>query len=115
MLNVAGIRELDMNTVSGSISLSYNRLILESPRLPISLSSGAGSVSMSISIPKNAGVTIGASTGFGTISQNLPGFSVTTSPGRLNATAGDLSGPNPSLEISLSTRAGTLSLESRLV
>jgi len=115
VLPVASIESLDISTGAGSIDLRSSHLVPTSPGTPVSLSSGAGSVSINVSVPRAAGVEIAGSTGFGSISNNLPGFSVTSSYGRISATAGNLSQTNPSFRISVSTGAGSLNLEAHLI
>jgi hypothetical protein len=114
-LPVNSIGGLEISTGAGSIDLKSSRFVPALPGVPVSLSSGAGSASINVAVPSAAGVEITGSTGIGTINNDLPGFSVTSSYGRITATAGNLSATNPSFQISVSTGAGSLSLEAHLI
>lgn len=113
-LTVASIGGLDLGTGAGSVTLTSAHLVPVSPHVPVSVSSGAGSVSINIGVPSSSGVSISASSGLGSVSHNLPGFVVTSSSEGLKASAGVISGSNPSLYISLLTGVGSMDVDVHL-
>jgi len=83
--------------------------------VPITLSTGTGSAAFSVNIPQRVGVTIKASAGFGSISHNLNGYTISQSTNsQLSASAENLNASR-SFIIQISTGTGSTTVDSSIV
>ncbi|HZW58438.1 MAG TPA: hypothetical protein VFF30_19275 [Nitrososphaerales archaeon] len=111
--NISGI---SLKSSTGSVNLNSNYLSPASARVPISISSSTGSVDVNIKIANNAAVAINASSNTGSVSQHLPGFTITQSTNnRLQASAGDVATAPKSFLISMSVSLGSINVNGELV
>ena len=91
-IDTLGISYLYLQGGTGSVNFNSNYLSTNGVHVPITLSTGTGSVDFHAMIPSNVGVGLSASNGFGSISKNLQGFTITqSSNGQLTASADESS------------------------
>lgn len=111
------IRYIDLSTGAGSANLRSSYLGPNQSKVPISISTGSGSASLDVKVPKNSSVSIDASTGLGSISHALSSdFSISqSSNSNFAASEGNVNSASPSFEISLSTGAGSVSINAQTV
>lgn len=108
------VSQIYLNAGTGSINFEANYLQPLEQKVPLRLSTGTGSLNFRANIPSATAVSLNASTGFGSLSDTLPGFTVNhTSENRLSATNGNVNSASKSFLISLSTGTGSLNVEIR--
>lgn len=104
------ISSLYLSTGTGSLDFESNSFNPAGPKVPVTASTGTGSLTFKATIPSSVGVSINASTGFGSISHSLSGFTLTQSTsGMLKAYSGNVSAGDSFL-VSLSTGTGSASI-----
>jgi len=111
--NISGIL---LKSSTGSVNFGSNYLSPSSTRVPISISSSTGSVNINMKIADNAAVGIDASNNFGSISQHLPGFTISqNSNNHLVAYAGDINATEKSFLVAASVSTGSINVDCELV
>ncbi len=106
------ISSLSMNTNTGSVDLTTAYFSASGPRIPVRLSANTGSVSISMRIPASNALALNATTSLGSISHNLPGFTLTQSTNRLLlASTGNVETASNSFVVSASTDTGSVSVQ----
>ncbi|MGD0477158.1 MAG: hypothetical protein ABSB29_03195 [Nitrososphaerales archaeon] len=110
------IESLDLHTTTGSISLVSNHLGTSGQKVPVSLSTSLGSLSIRLNISVNVAVSLKATTGLGSINHDLVGFSVTTDKSNnLVASAGSPETAPRSFLVSTSTNLGSQDLTIKIL
>jgi hypothetical protein len=105
------ISSLYLSTGTGSLDFESSNFNPAGPKVPVTASTGTGSLTFKATIPSAAAVSLNASTGFGSISQSLAGFTVSRSTsGLLQAYSGNINTAAASFLISLSTGTGSASI-----
>jgi len=113
-LDTSSISYLNLQGGTGSVNFNSNYLSTNGAHVPITLSTGTGSVNFNAMIPNTVGVHLSASNGFGSISKNLQGFTISQSTnGQLTASADESS--VASFEVSLSVGTGSMSVDASIV
>ncbi len=113
-IDTLSISYLNLQGGTGSVNFNSNYLSTNGVHIPITVSTGTGSVDFNAMIPSNVGVGLSASNGFGTISRNLQGFTIShSSNGQLTAAADESS--IASFEVSLSVGTGSMSVDASIV
>ncbi len=113
--SVGGIR---LQTGTGSVSLTSSHLAPSGARVPMSLSTGTGTVDLRMKLPNGTAVSLTASAGFGSVSHNLQGFLVSqesSTGSNLVAKAGDINSAQNSFVIDLSTGTGSVTVNSQFL
>lgn len=106
------ISSLTMNTNTGSVDLVTSYFAASGPRIPVKLSANTGSVSISMKIPASNALSLNATTSLGSISHNLPGFTLTQTANRLLvASTGNIDTASNSFVVSASTDTGSVSVQ----
>ena len=110
------ITGLVLRADTGSVSLVSGNLGAAGQRVPVTLTASTGSIDMRVSLAAQDAVSLTASTGLGSISQSLNGFTVTqNSRTNLVATAGDISTAPRSFVISATASLGSVNLNANFV
>lgn len=106
------VQGIKLNSGAGSVTLTSDNLQANGNKIPVSISTGVGSINMNVKIPISTSVSFDASTGLGSISQNLPSnFAISqSSDSKLVATRGDVNGSPSSFEILLSSGVGSINI-----
>ena len=113
-LDTPSISYLRLQGGTGSVNFNSNYLSTGGVHVPITLSTGTGSVNFHAMIPNNVGVYLSASNGFGSISRNLQGFTMSqSSNGQLTASADESS--VASFEVNLSVGTGSMNVDASIV
>lgn len=115
-LTSASIGETSLQTGTGSVSLSSEHLSPKGQGVPISLETGTGSVTLNVKLAAGVGVTLDASTAVGSVSHNLPGFTVSPDSSRtsLSATAG-ATGAASSFRMHLTSGTGGVTADAQFL
>jgi hypothetical protein len=113
-LSIGGIH---LQAGTGSVKLYSSHLAPSGPRLPITLSTGTGSVSLDMKLVSGTAVSMDASAGLGGVSHNLEGFSVAaqSSKSHLVATAGDVNTAATSFVVQASTGTGSVTVDAQFL
>lgn len=110
--NISGI---SLAASTGSVNLDSNFLSPITSNVPISISSGTGSIVVNLKIAGNVGIGVDATSGLGSISYHLQNFTITkSSNNRLMANAGNASSER-SFAITADVGTGSISLSCQLV
>jgi hypothetical protein len=105
------IRSLDLRTQTGSINLESTYFGTTFHRVPVTLATSLGSVNVALHVPSDVAVSVTASTGLGSLSHDLRGFSISEeTKSSLVASAGDVNASPYSLIITSSTSLGSQSI-----
>ena len=108
----ATIGSLTMNTNTGSVDLTATSLAASGAKVPIRLSANTGSVSVHLRIPATVSMSLNATTSLGSVSHELPGFTISESTGTLlSASIGEVNTAGSSFIMSASTDTGSVSLD----
>ena len=110
--NISGIF---LAASTGSVNLASNFLSPTASHVPISISSGTGSIVVNLKMADNVGIGVDATSGLGSISHNLQNFTITkSSNNQLVANAGNESSER-SFAITADVGTGSISLSCQLV
>jgi membrane protein implicated in regulation of membrane protease activity len=110
-VDTSTIQSLDLRTEAGSISLQSDDFETTGHNVPVTLWTSLGSVSVSLDIPNSVAASLTATTGLGSISHQLTGFSVSqNTPSYLAAATGNIATSPYSFVISSSTSLGSQSI-----
>jgi len=113
-IDTSSISYLSLQGGTGSVNFNSNYLSTNGVHVPITVTTGTGSVNFNAMIPNNVGVHLSASNGFGSISRNLQGFTISqSSNGQLTASADESSAA--SFEVNLSVGTGSMSVDASIV
>ncbi len=109
------VGSIKLQAGTGSLRLSSDHLAPNGPRVPITLTTGTGSLDLSVRFADGTAVSVDATTGMGSINNNLQGFNVSPSSTntRLICQAGDLASAPRSFEVSASAGTGSINLSSQ--
>lgn len=116
VVDSSNVQGLKLQTETGSVSLVSHSLSAAGRSVPISLSTSTGSVSASLSIASQDAVSVSASATLGSVSYDLPGFTITQTTGNsLTATSGDAQTAPGSFVITATAALGSVDLNIGLV
>jgi len=113
-LSIGGI---SLQAGTGSVDLNSNYLAADGPKVPITLKTGTGSISVDMRLLNGTAASIDASSPLGGVSHNLQGFSVSSLSSRssLQASAGDVNTAAASFVVQASTGTGSISVDARFL
>ena len=110
-IDSSNLSYLYLNGGTGSINLQSDYLSPSGRQVPISISTGTGSLNCNVNVPNNVAVDLSASNGFGSISKNLQGFTISESTNnQLKASLGDTTSASRSFVMDLSVGTGSLNI-----
>jgi len=114
-ISSSGILGIRLSSSAGSVNLQSDYLSPGNARVPIDVSTSAGSVSMSLKIAPTTAVSIGATDSFGSISHSLSNQFTVSQDTRnaFHASAGDASSASQSFVISASANVGSVSINAQ--
>lgn len=115
-INADNVSRISLKTGTGSIDFASNYLDASAPNTPIFINSGAGSINTNIKIANDAAVQIDATSGLGSISQHLTGFTISTSSNsHLVASSGNTETAPRSFLMTLSVGTGSIDISGQMV
>ncbi|MCL4436620.1 MAG: DUF4097 domain-containing protein [Thaumarchaeota archaeon] len=107
-----GIKLLSLSAGTGSVHLKSGYLAASGTDVPFAVSTGTGSVSVDVNIPRSTSAALTATTDLGTVSHSLQGFTIAhSSNNRLDATTEDTTRQENSFRIRISTGTGSIDLK----
>lgn len=105
------ISSLSLHANTGSVNLRSTYLVAAGRGVPIQVSANTGSVSLNLKIPSTNAMAVNATTSFGSITHELPGFVVTESTNTvLVATTENILTANSSFALTASANTGSVSI-----
>jgi hypothetical protein len=105
------VGSIRLETSTGSVDLSTQKTIPSGRLVPVTLSTSTGSVSLNMGLPNGVAASLKASTGTGSLTRDLTGFSISQDTrGSLQAVAGDPGGASQSFAITASAGTGSVDL-----
>lgn len=110
-VSTENIKKLDIKTTTGSIDMKSDYLAPGAAKVPVTISTGTGSISFDAEIFRSTAVTLTAKVSIGSIHHDLEGFVISRSTGnRVEAVAGDPAKAGESFEIAISSGTGFIDL-----
>lgn len=115
-INSANISGISLKTGTGSINFVSNYLDASTSAVPIYINSGAGSANVNMKITNDAAVQIDATSGLGSLTQHLTGFTVSTnSNNHLVASSGNIETAARSFLVTVSVGTGATDISVQLI
>ena len=115
-INADNVSWISLKTGTGSIEFTSNYLDASGPNTPIFVNSGAGSINTNFKIANNTAVQIDATSGLGSISQHLTGFTIgTSSNSHLVASSGNTETASRSFLMTLSVGTGSINISGQML
>ena len=106
-----------LQTGTGNVVLSSSHVAPSGRKVSVGLQTGTGGADLNVWMPSGTAASVTASTGLGSVSHDLPGFSVSpqSTATSLTATAGDVETASASFVFALQTGTGSVDAQAQFL